>query len=120
MRQLVGALKPGGRLVMNTINREFILKHFDPARWFSAGKYTVLESSRYDQRKKFIETWRVFATQKSHNVSAYYSRLRLYSRSEMVALMHKCGLRKINVYGDTEGNRFNRFTSSHPFYIGVK
>lgn len=120
MRQLVTALKPGGQLVISTIDRDYILKHLDPARWLLAGKYTVIESSRYDPRKKYIETWRVFATRKSHNASAYYSRLRLYSRSEMVALMRKCVLRKIRVYGDTAGNNFNRFTSSHPFYIGVK
>ena len=49
-----------------------------------------------------------------------YHRMRLYSKSETVALMKKCGLKNVRVYGDFKGGAYQKGKSSHPIYIGQK
>lgn len=51
----------------------------------------------------------------------YHHRMRLYSKTEIVAMMKRCGLEDVRVFGDFDGNSFSKFASSHPIiYLGRK
>lgn len=120
LKQLISALKPGGKLVINTINKDYLLSCLDPAKWWRIGKYLLIESRRYHPKTSYMESYFIFVLPNTHKASAYYAKLRLYSRKEMVNVMRKCGLKKIRVYGDFRGNPFRRFQSTHPYYVGEK
>lgn len=118
--QMVNCLKPDGRLVIQTINREFLLTIFDPARWGETQTYYHQEATRYDPKTKYVESQKIIIEKGSGRGHRYYHRARLYSAPELKALMRKCGLSKIKVYGDADGNKLDRLKSSHPIYIGTK
>lgn len=120
MRELVRCLKPGGKLVIQTINRDFLLTIFDPARWGEQKGYYWQEGARYDSATKYVEAQRIYIEKKTNRAHRAYHRMRLYSAKEMMALMQRCGLRQLRVYGDATGAKFNRKKSTHPFYIGMK
>ena len=58
-------LKPGGKLVINTINRDFILPIYQPARWHTDGKITIIEASRFDPKTKYNKAQIVFLNPKT-------------------------------------------------------
>jgi SAM-dependent methyltransferase len=117
---MVNCLKPGGKLVINTINRDFLMTVYQPARWSNDGRITFIEASRFDPKTKYNEAQMVFIDKRTGRGKNYYHRVRLYNRSEMVNLMKECGLKRIRVFGDFNGGKFNRTKSTHPIYVGEK
>ena len=116
LKGMIKALRPGGQLVIQTINRDFLLKIFDPARWGDDGKMFWLESTRYDSKTKYVESQKILIPKKTQNAHRYYFRMRLYSVPEMKRLMLKAGLHSIQVYGGPDGSRVNKTKSTHPIY----
>lgn len=112
------ALKPGGSVVIQTINRDWLLKIFDPARWGETQQYHWQEGTKYDPATKYVEAHRSFISKKSGKGEVSYNRMRVYSISEMKNLMKSVGLTRIRVYGDANGNRAQKLQSTHPIYIG--
>lgn len=120
LKQMVRALKPGGKLVIHTINRDWLLQVFKPIEWHEAdGKFT-LEARKYNATTKYNEVQSIVLDQRTQRAKVYYHRVRLYSKVEMVRLMTDCGLKQIQIYGDFDGSPFDRLKSAHPIYVGVK
>lgn len=120
LKQMVNCLRPGGKLALNTINRNFLLSIYQPALWSSEDGVVTVQASIYDSKTKYNESYVCIVNDRKKMGSARYHRLRLYSPNEMIALMKSCGLTKVETYGDFEGNKLNRKTSTHPIYIGHK
>lgn len=122
LRQLIRALKPGGLLVMTLANRDWILKTFKPVTQLRLKSSILVGTSTYDHRKKQIESFHIIMDRNNRKspLPAYYHRIRLYNKTEMVRLLRKTGLHKIRVYGDIDGSPFHRSRSHHPYYVAVK
>jgi SAM-dependent methyltransferase len=120
MRGLVAALKPGGRIVIHVVNGDFVRKSFAPVKHAEHDGKLVTEFRSVDAQKKFISTYVVFMDKKTLVARGFFFRLRLYSKSEMVRLMKRCGLKQIKVLGDFKGAQFNERRSIRPIYIGTK
>lgn len=114
------SLKPGGAVVIQTINREWLLTIFDPARWGENSEYFWQEGTRYEPDTKYVESNRMFIHKKTGKGEQSYNRMRVYSIPEMKNLMKAVGLTKIKVLGDIDGGKAERKSSSHPIYIGFK
>ena len=112
------ALKPGGCVVIQTINRDWLLKIFDPARWGETPEYFWQEGAKYDPVTKYVEAHRSFISKKTGKGEVSYNRMRVYSISEMKKLMRSVGLTRIRVYGDISGRPAQKLKSTHPIYIG--
>jgi ubiquinone/menaquinone biosynthesis C-methylase UbiE len=120
LREMISALKPGGRIVIQTINRDWLLKIFAPSDWREQnGKY-IFEVRKYDPKTHYNEVKMFVFDLKTKQAKHYYHRIRLYSKPEMVRLLKKCGLQNIRVYGNFEGQSFEKYKSSHPIYLGQK
>jgi SAM-dependent methyltransferase len=99
------ALKPGGQLLMDTINREWVLSRFKKEHWEEVGhgKYAL------DRREFDPVTSRIGATtlvvgdggrtKRSHS-------MRLYTLTEMVTLLQNAGLSLRSVHGHLDGRRY--------------
>lgn len=119
LRQMVKCLKPGGKLVINTTNRDRLLMIYSPITAIMHGTQIRLMHRNYNPKTKYNEEQTYFIDPKSKKVvGERYHRIRLYSKDELVKLMKKVGLKGIKVYGDFEGNAFSKKMSQRPIYIG--
>ncbi len=105
LRQLNRLASPGGILVIELGNRDFIVKHFQP---FGIGELEGCEL--HEQRKLNLERSRVENTWKFYkkegeelkHLASIPLNSRLYSLHELVDLLGKTGWKYINSYGNLE------------------
>lgn len=101
VRRYVRALLPGGRLLIDQPNREFLLRNFIAVR--DAGSMTV--RNRWDG-----EAERVISERVIDGVSAPENRssMRLYTPSQMRFLLEEAGLKIETTYGSFAGDGWRR------------
>jgi SAM-dependent methyltransferase len=102
------ALRPGGRIVIEVINRSALL-----ARWrdrnegtHQGGALRLVQDQRFDARTSRIEgrwTVRKGMRRQSRRIS-----LRVYDGTELRAVLRRAGFRDIRLYADAAGKRFSR------------
>lgn len=123
LRQMAQSLRPGGKLVLNLIDRDWLMGIYQPVRWFEEKGVLTMEASNYDPKTTYNESQMVIIDKRKSKPILkhyHYHRVRLYSKPEILHLMRKVGLRDIKVWGDFDGNRYSKGESTHPIYIGVK
>ena len=120
LRGMVQCLKPGGKIVINTINRNFLLGVYKPALWTIDRDTITVQASIFDVKTKYNESYVCIVNEKTGVGTARYHRVRLYSPDEMLRLMKQCGCTKVKVWGDFDGRPLNKKSSTHPIYIGQK
>ncbi len=120
LQEMISTLKPGGRIALHLVNRDWLLKVFQPTDWRDEKGKFVLEARKYDSATKYNEARMVVVDQKSGKAKVYRHQTRLYSKSEIVAMMSRCGLKDIRVFGNFDGGPYRKFESTHPIYIGRK
>ncbi len=123
LKSMASCLAPGGKVIVNLIDRDWILPIYQPVRWSEVDGRMVMEASRYDKKSKYNESQMVMVNKKFSPPKLehyHYHRVRLYSKSEMVGLMRKAGLTNIKVYGDFDGGPYKKGKSTHPIYVGTK
>lgn len=120
LRGFYEALKEGGKIALQTINREWLLNIYSQNDWNEhQGKY-ILNKRKYNSKTHYSESWMKVIDTKDSTESEYYHRIRLYEKNELVELLKEVGFKKIKVFGDAKGGRFTKYESSHPFYKGTK
>jgi SAM-dependent methyltransferase len=120
LREMVACLRPGGRIVLSLIDRDWLLGHFVANSWSERDGVFTLEARKYDAKTRYIEAQTILLNRKDSRAEAYYHRTRLYSKTEMVALLRRAGLGRIQVFGNTDGSLFRKGESSHPIYVAWK
>lgn len=120
LKEMVAALKPGGRLAIHLIDRDWVLKHFLPESGSVRRGVETREVRSYDRRTKRIASRTTVLTLKSGAVRTYFHETRLYSKHEMVRLLLAAGMRRVSVFGDTDASTFQKGVSSHPIYVAWK
>jgi len=119
LRQLISCLRPGGSLVLNLADKHWLDKIFSPNGWEETEMFFLL-IKRGHLEKNYRSDELVVIDKKTGKTKRHRHKLRIYAKEEMVSLMKKCGLRKVRVFGNFNGNRYRRGKSSHPIYIGEK
>jgi len=95
------ALRPGGRLLVEQLNRERILRDF--RREVATGNR--VSRNRWNRSRERVEsTYFVGGVHRAHDRSS----MRLYTPGQICALYERAGLRVERVYGDLEGSRYSR------------
>ena len=113
LRGLYRALRPGGRLLLHLINRDWIVANFSPWDWWEAGGARVLVHRAFD-----------FATSISYDEWTYIQngkeipcrcQLRAYSYHELLAMFRKVGFVDIEGFGSMRDEPIGR--DSRMMYI---
>ena len=121
LRQMVSALKPGGKFVLNLVDLDWLMTVFRPSAWRVDDGILSLEARIYDKNSRYIEArFAMIDLKRSKLLHNLYHRERLYSKPEIMKLLKNAGLKNISVFGDFDGGRFKKYRSTHPIYIGTK
>lgn len=95
------ALRPGGRLVLHLINRDWVVRHYRPRARARMGDYVVTERAKLDIPTSVITThWKV---ERGRRVWRSTSRIRIYSGHELVAMLEAAGFRDVRCMADFRG-----------------
>jgi hypothetical protein len=91
-------------VVLDVENRDYIVKHFVPEEWHEHEQELVFEKRRFDATDGTVSTRRVVL---SGGVRREYHRvLRMYTVTELTALLEAAGLQPQRWCGDYDGSRF--------------
>jgi SAM-dependent methyltransferase len=98
LKGLTKALKPGGRFLLDVINRDFVMRHFRPRDWTKAGRGYVMEKRvYYTETSRILTTW-YFAGE--GRITRKQSDMRLYGLREIESVLANAGFRVTERYGD--------------------
>jgi SAM-dependent methyltransferase len=94
-------LEPGGRFVLEVVNGDRTMSHFQEREWFTVGHAAVVESRALDRSSRRMTVERTVTTPSGSETSVHA--IRLYSGREIEALMHAAGFAPVACYGDWGG-----------------
>ena len=112
LRIYAHALRPGGRLLVDQVYREYILRHF----MHEKPRGEVIVKNYWDKNAKRIISRRIV---NGSNDPKNMSSMRLYTFLETKELFEKVGLRMEAFYGSFQGEEFRR-SSPHLIAVGRK
>lgn len=106
LKKLFKALKPGGKFILQVINRDWIMKNFLPSNWSRVDDVKVLEERVFLYDKSASVTHYTFI--KDGQEKSLTSYIRMYSYHELKQLMEKIGFTNVIGFGNVQGDPIDR------------
>jgi len=102
VRKFRDCLVDGGKFFIELINRDWIVKNFQPRGWWPVDEdLIVIEEREFDLATSVNRClWRFLENGKLTEMPLD---LRVYSCHELIALLRNCGFCAISAFGDLEG-----------------
>ena len=97
-------LMPDGRFLIETVNREFVVRHSAPQQVYRPENMTLIEERSFDpisSRSRVDVT--VFENGRETHL---HHTIRIYAFTELEMLLESVGLHTINVWGDFKGSDY--------------
>ncbi len=108
IRGMALALRPGGRLLMDLLNREWLVRHFQARYQEETALGTVENNLTFDLRTGRLRNRRGFRRAgRRHTLTVEF---RVYALTEMIRLLETAGLRHEGTYGNFEGAQYGMDT----------
>ena len=99
-------LRPGGRLVIDTMSLEVLARVFEPSTVIEREDDLLIERRRILNAWRTVEsTWTVLGSDGSRRDATF--RVRLYSGRELAGLAMRSGFDQVEVYGHLDGRPFD-------------
>ena len=97
------SLVPGGKFFIELINRDWLVRNFEPRSWSRIDESLILLEERVFEMRTSVNrcTWYFL---EGGQVKETPIELRVYSFHEIVALLRRCGFWRIEGFGDLEGS----------------
>jgi ubiquinone/menaquinone biosynthesis C-methylase UbiE len=103
-------LRPEGRLVIETMHRDWLVRHFQEDRWMRVGEgRLMLEQGSWDPTSGLAQTTQTLVDPGGERESRTWS-LRVYSATELLAMVSRAGFASARCHGDLEGGPFTTDT----------
>ncbi|MCG3178896.1 MAG: Ubiquinone biosynthesis O-methyltransferase [Phycisphaerae bacterium] len=100
-RAALAALRPGGRLLIDTLNKTWLVKNFRPAGRTTVNGVEIIDRHRFNARTSRVEptwTFRLGSRVQRRRLS-----VRLYSGPELRALLRTAGFTDVRLLGHSPG-----------------
>ncbi|MEC9439914.1 MAG: class I SAM-dependent methyltransferase [Myxococcota bacterium] len=94
------SLKPGGRFLLDIVNRDFIVTDMPSRCWWEGRECIFLEETDFDHVTSTLHTKRSFIYEDGTPPLEQNSYVRLYSLHELLALFPRAGFRVLEVSGE--------------------
>jgi SAM-dependent methyltransferase len=98
LARLHNALRPGGRLLLDVVNRDFVLTSQPNLVWFQGDECVCMEESDFNYFSSRLVVKRTMMREDGTQSDAEYS-IRLYALHEIGKLMQQVGFRVMEVSG---------------------
>jgi len=99
LRGVSRSLKRGGIFLLDTINREFVLKSLQRRRWYPRKGFFALEEIIFDPFTSRMENTRTLVFENQPKKEYFFS-VRLYTLTEMISNLKKTGFTTERIFGD--------------------
>ena len=97
-RRVFRALKPGGRFLIESMNKSWLLSHFRPEKSDGTiGGVRIVEWSRWDARAGRVRSSWTFRRGRRHE--RHQLSLRVFNGADMRKLLRRAGFREVTLYG---------------------
>jgi SAM-dependent methyltransferase len=99
-------LRPGGRLVIEIMHRDLLVRRFHEQDWQMLGEgRLLLEQRTFDPALGLAQTTQTLIEPGGDRDSRTFS-LRVYTATELLAMLERAGFAEAKCYGDFEGAPF--------------
>ena len=99
-------LRPGGRLVIETMHRDLLVRDFRERDWRLLGEgRLLLEHRTFDPAAGLAQTTQTLIDGAGARESRTFS-IRVYTATELVAMLGRAGFAEARCLGDLDGGRF--------------
>jgi len=99
-------LRPGGRLVIEIMHRDALVLHFRDTGWHMVGEgRLLLEQRTFDPAAGVAQTTQTLVEPSGERDSRTFS-LRVYTATELLAMLARAGFAESRCYGDLAGGGF--------------
>jgi SAM-dependent methyltransferase len=103
-------LRPGGRLVIETMHRDRLVHGFHEQDWRRVGEgRLLLEQRNFDAASGVAQTTQTLIDRTGERDSRSFA-VRVYTATELVAMLRRAGFDDARCYGDLEGGPFDTTT----------
>ena len=106
LRNVYQSLKKGGSFIIETLGKETAARDFIEAEWFERAGYTMLTEYEPLDSWTFLKN-RWILIKDSERIEKTFIQ-RLYSASELRALLVEAGFEKIEIYGDWDESPYDQ------------
>ena len=99
------SLRPGGRFMLDLINRPRIMKQFQAKDWYEHEEHIVLHEREWDEITARISCQTTVVAPTGHRRKMTHL-LRMYSHSELVSMLGRAGMERVATYGGFDGTEY--------------
>ena len=107
LRQVAKVLKPGGQFLIETMHRDYIVREYQQHDWYETDDETLVWALRlFDAikgRTTVVERYRTAAGEEGER----YHNIRVYTATELHAMLRRAGLEPMDTWGEWEGDAFS-------------
>lgn len=109
LKRMYQALKPGGKFMLQAINRDWIITHYTTRDWQEVAGIKTLEERYFDYRTSTnYGSWHII---KNGKEESFNITVRIYSFHELVAMFESAGFTDIEGYSSFDDDPINRNTN---------
>lgn len=119
LRQVAKVLKPGGQFLIETMHRDYIVREYQQHDWYETDDETLVWTLRlFDAIKGRTTVVERYRTAEGEEGERYHN-IRVYTATELHAMLRRAGLEPVDTWGEWEGDAFS-FDSTRLIVRAVK
>jgi len=99
-------LKKKGKLLIDLINKDWVLQNMRERDWVSKDNLFILEETKYDKKKNQWNTKKIFID--GEEIREYVHLIKAYNFKQLNNLLENAGFKVIKVFGHWDLQEFNK------------